>query len=111
MDKTMEKPAAKPEVKPEVKPEAKPELDKRVLEDVENVLKEQLESVGVVDGRQLGGVDLVASILNQMDRTLETELLGRLEEANPDLAEKIRQLGRIDALFIQRQDVVAGRRA
>ena len=48
--------------------------------------------MGVVDGRQLGGVDLVASILNQMDRTLETELLGRLEEANPDLAEKIRQL-------------------
>jgi flagellar motor switch protein FliG len=67
-------------------------VDKRVLEEVENVLKEQLESVGVVDGRQLGGVDLVASILNQMDRTLETELLGRLEEANPDLAEKIRQL-------------------
>jgi len=35
---------------------------------------------------------VVASILNQMDRTLESELLGRLEETNPELAEKIRQL-------------------
>jgi flagellar motor switch protein FliG len=67
-------------------------VDKKVLEEVENVLKEQLESIGVVDGRQLGGVEIVASILNQMDRALETELMGKVEEANPDLAEKIRQL-------------------
>jgi flagellar motor switch protein FliG len=68
-------------------------VDTKVVEEIEKVLQEQLESVSGADaGRQLGGVDVVASILNQMDRTLESELLGRVEEANPDLAEKIRQL-------------------
>jgi flagellar motor switch protein FliG len=66
-------------------------VDTKVLEEIESVLKEQLESKGVVDGRRLGGVEVVASILNQMDRTLESELLSRIEETNPELAEKIRQ--------------------
>jgi flagellar motor switch protein FliG len=56
------------------------------------VLKEQLEATGVVEGKQLGGVEVVASIFNQMDRTLEMDLLGKVEELDPDLAEKIRQL-------------------
>lgn len=67
-------------------------VDTKVLEEIENVLREQLESIGVVEGRQLGGVEMVAGILNQMDRTLEGELLGKVEESDPDLAEKIRQL-------------------
>jgi flagellar motor switch protein FliG len=67
-------------------------VDTKVLEEIENVLREQLESVGVVEGKQLGGVEMVASILNQMDRTLESELLGKVEENDPDLAERIRQL-------------------
>ncbi len=67
-------------------------VDKKIIEEVENVLKEQLESLGSVEGRQLGGVEVVASILNQMDRKLEGELLGKIEEADPNLAERIRQL-------------------
>ncbi len=67
-------------------------VDKRVLEDVEQVLKEELESLGNAEGRQLGGVELVATILNQMDRTLESQLLEKIEDATPELAEKIKQL-------------------
>ncbi len=67
-------------------------VDKQILLDIENVLREQLESVGFAEGRQLGGVDVVANILNQMDKTLESELLGRIEELNPELADKIKQL-------------------
>lgn len=67
-------------------------VDTKVLEEIENVLREQLEAVGVVEGKQLGGVEMVASILNQMDRTLESELLGKVEENDPDLAERIKQL-------------------
>jgi flagellar motor switch protein FliG len=67
-------------------------VDNDVLAEVENVIKEQLESVSSTEGRQLGGVEAVANILNQMDRTIETELLGKLEELNPDLTERIRQL-------------------
>jgi flagellar motor switch protein FliG len=67
-------------------------VDTMVIEEIEKVLQEQLETVIGAEGKQLGGVDVVASILNQMDRTLETELLGRLEEMNPDLTDRIRQL-------------------
>lgn len=67
-------------------------VDMAVLAEVESVIREQLENIGGAEGKQLGGVEVVATILNQMDRTLESELLGKLEESNPDLAEKIRQL-------------------
>ena len=67
-------------------------VDKKIIEELENVLKEQLESTGSVEGKQLGGVEVVASILNQMDRKLESELLGKIEETDPTLAERIRQL-------------------
>lgn len=67
-------------------------VDKKIIEEVEGVLKEQLESLGAVEGKQIGGVEVVASILNQMDRKLESELLDKIEEADPSLAERIRQL-------------------
>jgi flagellar motor switch protein FliG len=67
-------------------------VDKKIIEEVEAVLREQLESFGAVEGRQIGGVELVANILNQMDRKLEAELLDKVEEADPALAERIRQL-------------------
>ncbi len=67
-------------------------VDKKVIEEIEGVLKEQLESIGVVEGRRLGGVEVVASMLNQMNRTTESEILESIEESNPELAEKIKQL-------------------
>ena len=67
-------------------------VDKKVLLEIENVLREQLVSVGFGEGRQLGGVDVVANIMNQMDKTLESDLLNKIEESNPELAERIRQL-------------------
>ena len=67
-------------------------VDKKIIEEVEAVLREQLESFGGAEGKQIGGVELVASILNQMDRKLESELLDKIEEADPALAERIRQL-------------------
>lgn len=67
-------------------------VDTKVIEEIETVLKEQLESTGVAEGRQLGGVEVVANIFNQMDRGLEAELLGKVEEIDPELAERIRQL-------------------
>ena len=67
-------------------------VDTKVIEEIEMVLKEQLEDLGTVEGRQLGGVEVIASIFNQMDRTLEMELLGKVEELDPELAEKVRNL-------------------
>jgi flagellar motor switch protein FliG len=67
-------------------------VDKKIIEEIEGVLKEQLESIGVVDGRRLGGVEVVATMLNQMNRTAESEILEAIEESNPELADKIKQL-------------------
>jgi flagellar motor switch protein FliG len=67
-------------------------VDKKIIEEIENVLKEQLEATGLVEGKQLGGVEVVASILNQMDRKLESELLMKIEEEDSNLAERIRRL-------------------
>jgi flagellar motor switch protein FliG len=67
-------------------------VDKNIIEEIENVLKEQLESIGLVEGRRLGGVEVVAAMLNQMNRTMESEILGSIEESNPELADKIKQL-------------------
>lgn len=67
-------------------------VDRKILEEIESVLKDQLESIGLIEGKELGGVEMAANILNQMDRTRESELLGAIEERNPELAEKIRQL-------------------
>jgi flagellar motor switch protein FliG len=67
-------------------------VDTKIIEEIEGVLKEQLQSVGMVEGRRLGGVEVVAGMLNQMNRTIESEILESIEESNPELAEKIKQL-------------------
>jgi flagellar motor switch protein FliG len=67
-------------------------VDKKIIEEIEGVLKEQLESIASVEGRRLGGVEVVASMLNQMNRTMESEILSAIEESNPELAERIKQL-------------------
>ena len=41
---------------------------------------------------KVGGVEPVAEILNAMDKASETRILSTIEESNPDLAEKIREL-------------------
>jgi flagellar motor switch protein FliG len=40
-------------------------VDKKIIEEIEGVLKEQLESIASVEGRRLGGVEVVASMLNR----------------------------------------------
>jgi len=67
-------------------------VDRNVIEDVENVLKEQLEAINYVEGKQLGGVEVVANIINQFDRTTETVILETIEKEKPVLADRIRQL-------------------
>lgn len=67
-------------------------VDKRYVDEIENVIKEQLENIGFTKGSQLGGVEAVANIFNQMDKELESELLGKIEEQDPNLVERIRQL-------------------
>ena len=59
-----------------------------IIEEIDLALKEEISLVEEVGGRAVGGRQSVAEILNQMERTLETSILKRLEEEDQeDLAE------------------------
>ncbi|MBP6218067.1 MAG: hypothetical protein KA436_05735 [Oligoflexales bacterium] len=63
-----------------------------LIDEIEDVLRQEVQSMGSISTDKLGGVDAIADMLNLMDKTTEEELLDNLEERDPDLAEEIRQL-------------------
>ena len=63
-----------------------------IIEEIDAALREEITLVEEVGGRLVGGPQSVADILNQMERTLETTILRRLEEEDQEsLAEEIRR--------------------
>jgi len=62
-----------------------------VVSEVAQMLEVGVKAMGDV-GDKLGGVKSVADILNQMDRTAESSAMTQIEEADPKLAEEIKQL-------------------
>ncbi|MBU0673563.1 MAG: flagellar motor switch protein FliG [Proteobacteria bacterium] len=71
------------------------ELDKvspDILVEVDRVLQEELLSVEGIEGQRLGGVETVAEILNNADRSLEAAILEGIEEQRESLADEIRKL-------------------
>ncbi|MEO5970859.1 MAG: FliG C-terminal domain-containing protein, partial [Bdellovibrionia bacterium] len=59
---------------------------------VDEVLKQELATLGSIDTQQLGGVQPIAEMLNVMDKTSEQNIMARVEEKDPQLAEDIRKL-------------------
>jgi flagellar motor switch protein FliG len=71
------------------------ELDKvspEILVEIDRVLQEELLSVEGIEGQRLGGVEAVAEILNNADRSLEASILEGVEEQREELADEIRRL-------------------
>ncbi|MBU2550731.1 MAG: flagellar motor switch protein FliG [Proteobacteria bacterium] len=64
----------------------------QVIEEIEQVLREEITSLGTVGAQKLGGAQTVAEILNQVDQTTENAILSRIEEDKMDLANEIRKL-------------------
>ena len=62
-----------------------------VIEDVDDVLKKEIESMGSIESKKMGGVEAVAEIMNTLDNTTENNIFSFLEEMDADLAESIRQ--------------------
>lgn len=64
-----------------------------VISRIEDALQREL---GIVSGdhaqRQVGGIDKVIEILDKMENNLDADILDNLEEVDPDMAEKIRNL-------------------
>jgi flagellar motor switch protein FliG len=63
-----------------------------LLAEVDKVLKDELANVGTVDNAQLGGVQVVAEMLNMMDKATEKTILGVIEDRDKDMADEIRKL-------------------
>jgi len=59
---------------------------------VDEVLKQELATLGSIDTQQLGGIQPIADMLNVMDKQSEQNIMARVEEKDPQLAEEIRKL-------------------
>lgn len=63
-----------------------------LIAQLDDVLKTELSTLGSIDTNQLGGVEPIADMLNLMDKNSEKQIMSRVEEKDPDLAEEIRKL-------------------
>lgn len=62
-----------------------------LIQEVDEVLEKELTSMGT-RGQQIGGVAVVAEILNHCDRRTGDSILQFLDETDSDMAEKVRKL-------------------
>jgi flagellar motor switch protein FliG len=63
-----------------------------VVELVEEALITEIQSMGKGLSRKVGGINMVAEIMNQLEKSREQTLMGELEEADAVLAEEVRSL-------------------
>ncbi|MDR3038984.1 MAG: flagellar motor switch protein FliG [Candidatus Adiutrix sp.] len=63
-----------------------------ILDEVEDVLRQEIKSQGPVGGRAAGGSNTVAEILNQVDQNTENAIMSKLEEDRPELSNEVRKL-------------------
>jgi flagellar motor switch protein FliG len=63
-----------------------------LIAQLDDVLKTELSTLGSIDVNQLGGVEPIADMINLMDKSSEKNIMSRVEEKDPELAEEIRKL-------------------
>lgn len=63
-----------------------------IVEEIDSVLNREMLSTEGMEAKQLGGVEAVAELMNNVDKATEEQIFTRLEEDDPELAEQIRQL-------------------
>jgi flagellar motor switch protein FliG len=63
-----------------------------LVREVDRVLQEELLSVGKGSSQILGGIQMVAEIVNSCDKRTEENILQAMEDHDPELAEKVRKL-------------------
>ncbi len=61
-----------------------------MLRDVAHVLESEIKTAQTAS-RAIGGIKSISDILNNMDRQKSSEILARIEENDPEMAEEIRQ--------------------
>ena len=66
-------------------------VDPEIVKEISDALEAELQSVGSVLGKKIGGPEKAAEVLSHAGRELEDELLTEIEDENPTLAEEIRK--------------------
>ncbi|RKX63074.1 MAG: flagellar motor switch protein FliG [Thermodesulfobacteriota bacterium] len=66
-------------------------VDPEIVKEISDALEAELQSVGSVLGKKIGGPEKAAEVLSHAGRELEDELLTEIEDENPALAEEIRR--------------------
>jgi flagellar motor switch protein FliG len=67
-------------------------ISPNLIAQVDEVLKQELATLGSIDTQHLGGVQPIADMLNVMDKSNEQNIMAKVEEKDPQLAEEIRKL-------------------
>ncbi len=62
-----------------------------VVNELEKALEEEVKSAGGGESHQVGGIEPVAEILNNVPKEIEQSILETIEEDNPEIAEEIRK--------------------
>lgn len=80
-----------------------------LIAQLDDVLKTELSTLGSIDSNQLGGVEPIADMLNLMDKTSEKNIMSRVEEKDPELAEEIKKLMFVfdDLVFVDDRGIQA----
>jgi flagellar motor switch protein FliG len=78
-----------------------------LIAQLDDVLKTELSTLGSIDTNQLGGVEPIADMLNLMDKNSEKNIMARVEEKDPELAEEIRKLMFVfeDLVFVDEKGI------
>ncbi len=62
-----------------------------ILMEIDQTIQEEMSLIENVEGNTVGGIHSAAEILNQMNSTVETDILQAIEEQKQGLADEIRQ--------------------
>ncbi|MBI2369814.1 MAG: flagellar motor switch protein FliG, partial [Deltaproteobacteria bacterium] len=63
-----------------------------VIKEIDEIIQHELQAAAPSKGADIRGLDAVAEMLNQLNKSTELHILSRIEEANPEMASNIRQL-------------------
>ena len=64
----------------------------QVLRELDDALKTEFQYFGNLSGNKLGGKEVAARLIGAMDKNTESMILSSMEEIDPDMANKIREL-------------------
>ncbi len=62
-----------------------------VISQIEDALNREIGLVGGKEQREIGGIDKVVELLNNMKNNLDTEILETIEESDAEMAEELRK--------------------